>query len=89
MNKILELVQDRAGKLSAYKLSFLLGAGSMLFLLVKISLKTGELKVIPDNWPMFLGVLGSSQLVSTYLKNKSTATTVNTTTSNSAVITTP
>lgn len=68
--KLIEIITDRTNKLSPYKFSFLIGAISMIFTVIKISLDTGKMAEIPQTWVYFLTVLGGSQLTSTFLKNK-------------------
>ena len=68
--KILELISNRDNKLSPYKLCFVAGAFCMIFAMTKISIETGKLAEVPQTWIYFLGVLGGSQLTSSFLKNK-------------------
>lgn len=70
MKRLLELIADRSGKLSAYKLAFIVGAFAMLYCIMENSLHTQKLADIPQTWIYFLGVLGGSQLTATMLKNK-------------------
>jgi len=84
--KITDIITDRGNKLSPYKLSFLAGAFSMLFAIIKISLETGKLIEVPQTWVYFLLVLGGSQLTSTYLKTQEIETLSKTTTKNKKCI---
>lgn len=68
--KILELIEDRKGKLSAIKLSFLAGAFIFLIGWLYVCIKDAKVEEMPNSLALFLGVLGANQLGQTYLKNK-------------------
>lgn len=74
--KILELIQDRKGKLSATKLSFLTGTFVFLSGWIYICIKTGVIQEVPTSISTFIGIIGANQLGQSYLKNKEGVTTI-------------
>lgn len=69
-NRLLELVTDRKGKLSPFKLAWQLTAYSMLSIVIYTSFKTGSLVNLPENWIPFLITVGGASLGRSYLANK-------------------
>lgn len=70
LNKILELITDRKGKISPFKLAWQITMYSMLYLLIMTTIKTGQLPNIPENWVGFLVTVSGAQLGKSYLANK-------------------
>jgi hypothetical protein len=69
--KILELIQDRRGKLSPYKLSFLFGAFIFTSVWAYSAIWTRTVPEIPNSIALFMGVLGGTQLGRSFIQNKS------------------
>lgn len=74
--RILELLEDRKGKLSPYKLSFLLGAVIFIGGWLSVTILNHNLPEIPNSVSLFLGVLASGQLGSSFLANKNSNSTI-------------
>ena len=70
MNKLIEMLTDRSGKLSIYKVSFFLGANCFLIGWCIAAFSSRTVPEIPQSLSLFLGVLGSTQLGGTFLSNK-------------------
>lgn len=69
-NKLMDLITDRNGKVSPYKLAWQLSCYSMLFTVIYHSIKTGNLVGFPENWVPFLVTVGGASITRSYLANK-------------------
>lgn len=70
MNKLSQLIQDRNGKLSPYKLSFTVWSLGIFVMMMYLSYVNNTFQPIPEGYAYFLGVIGASQLGKSYLANK-------------------
>lgn len=70
MNKILEIFTDRRGKVSPYKIAWMVTLFSMLYVIIFTSIAKAELVEIPQTWIGFLGVASGTGLTRSWLANK-------------------
>lgn len=77
MHRICELIEDRKGKLSPHKLIFLLSALIFLIGWMFICIYTQTLPEMNNSLSIFIGVVGGTQLGSSFIANKSDLNKVN------------
>lgn len=77
MNKLFELIQDRKGKLSIYKLSFLFWSVGTLIMFLYLSYIHNSFAIVPKECTYFLGTIGAAQLGKSYLTNKAESNNIN------------
>lgn len=74
LNKLNELIIDRNGKLSPYKVAWQICFYLMIYAIITQSIKNGSLAAIPENWISLLVTVSGAQLGKSYLANKETQT---------------
>lgn len=80
-NKFLELIQDKTGKLSTSRLSFLLWSTGALIIWLYLTYHNRSMADVPEGVRWILGILVSNRVGQKYLdKNQPTVITNNNTT---------